>query len=247
MQRRTVLLIRSDACGWDDVRRALDGHPTVAVVGEAMSAHQAVDLAGAQKPNVILSAERIAGVSTLSLLVGLRTRLAPGSRIVVIASRFNPAELDGFAEIGVAAHLLWRDLSTETLGHVLTAVIQGDIVMASRDVASAYLAARRMTLNSHMPPVSLTAREWAVLRCLSHGHTHQQIAVEERISRRTVERVVATLMIKLDAVNEFMLGWKACHYELIDDADRHDGALVSQTRQENGTDSGRRRATYSLE
>ena len=45
MQRRTVLLVPSDDCGWTDLRRALAALPDVRLVGEATSARRALDLA----------------------------------------------------------------------------------------------------------------------------------------------------------------------------------------------------------
>lgn len=248
MQQGTVLLVRSDAVGWVEVRRVLDAHPQVSVVSEAMSARRAADLAGALKPGVILSAGRIGGVSTRSLLVDLRTRVVPRCRIVVITRRFDPAELDEFADVGIAGHLLWSDLSSDTLNQLLAVVMREEIVVVSRDVVDAFLASRRGAAGKTPLREALTRREEAVLRRLVRGMTHQQIADEELISRRTVERLVASLERKLDADNACALGWKAGRLGLVDGAAGIDRApVVSQHRHHLGTDSGSRRATLPPE
>lgn len=209
MRQRTILLISSGDCGWTDLRLALGTMAEVRVVGDVRGARQAIQLATTLRPDVVIAAARVEEASALPLLRELYQDL-PTSKIIVLATSFDPADLMALDEISITGHLLWSDLSSETLRHCLAAMIASDII-----VASPALAAQRGPAPSRTASVPLSKRQRAILGRLAEGLTHHQIAQVEPLSLRTVERVVADLQQKFDAPNQFVLAKKATQLGLI--------------------------------
>ena len=209
MRRQKVLLISSHEFGWVDLRLTLGALEEACVVGDATCLRKAMELVTACRPDVIISAARLDEVPTLPLLTDLHARLLPTSKIIILASRPDPAEFAALDGRHIAAYLIWSDLCRETLLHCLAAVLRSDIVVGSRSVATLYSDSHQQRRCPPTGSVQLTERERAVLRRLAEGLTQEQIARLEHLSPRTVERVVATLAAKLDAPSQFVLGLKA--------------------------------------
>jgi DNA-binding NarL/FixJ family response regulator len=81
----------------------------VSIIGEAASVVRAAELAKAHLPSVILAPAELDGASTVQLLCELRHRLAPSSKIVVIANHIDCEQVSNFTRIDVSAQLLWAE------------------------------------------------------------------------------------------------------------------------------------------
>jgi DNA-binding NarL/FixJ family response regulator len=110
---------------------------------------------------------------------------------------------------------LWGEISVEAIRHCLAAVVEGNVVIVSRQVARAFIETQCRLMKPRPDAPPLTPREWETLRCLAAGLSRQEIAEAEGISLRTLDRIVATRREKLDAPTEFMLGMKAAQLRLI--------------------------------
>lgn len=217
MQRRTVLLIPSDDCGWVELRHALTTMPNLDVkqMDGVMSSEDTLTAAASLQAAVVIAATRIGGESTFPFLGELQQRTSRASRIVLLTTRFSPDELAQSEGIGIVAHLQWRDLHPHTLPHLLNALIFDDIIIASREVMEAFVAARCRVRGARKPPPGFSPRELAILKMLAEGFTEKEIAEAEGTSRRTVERLVGTLELKLDARTQFALAIKAYQLGLL--------------------------------
>jgi DNA-binding NarL/FixJ family response regulator len=209
MQRRTVLLITSPEMGWAELHAALRTLEDVQVVGEVTTAHQAIELASRLRPDVILSAARVDGVSARPLLLDLQRRGEPASKIIVFAGRLDPDLFAAVDNLRLSGYLLWSDLSAEALPHVLAAVMAGDVVVGTPTVARAFIDTLCRPTRARPGAPRLSVHEQAVLRRLAEGLTYDEIATAEQLSERTVARIVADLREKLEAPTNFMLGMKA--------------------------------------
>jgi DNA-binding NarL/FixJ family response regulator len=148
------------------------------------------------------------------LLADLRRGPCSESSIVLLATRFDPAELQAYADLRVAGYLLWSDLSRAALWYSLAAIAAADVVVASRGPVFAYVEAVR---RSGPPPcaVNLSAREQAILCGLADGLTQEQVAHAQHLSLRTVQRAIIGLEEKLEAPSLFVLGKRASDLGLI--------------------------------
>jgi DNA-binding NarL/FixJ family response regulator len=154
-------------------------------------------------------------VSAWPLLRDLQRRVSPASTIVVVAARLDPDAFVGLDDLRLAGYLLWGEVSAEAVRHCLAAVIDGNVVIGSRQVARAFVETQCHLTRPRPEAPPLTEREQETLRCLAGGLAHREIAEAEGISPRTVDRIVAILHEKLDAPTEFMLGVKAAQLRLI--------------------------------
>jgi DNA-binding NarL/FixJ family response regulator len=215
MREHTALLVSSDECGWTELRLALSSLPNVQIIGEATDIQLARRLAMSRRPTVVITTTHIEGSSILPFLTELRARGLTATKIVLVANRVDAREVADISELDVAGHLLWGDLSIPTLQHCLAATIGSDLVVASREVVRAFVEVHRTKTGMSDVPIMLSEREHAVLLRLAEGLTHEQIAVAEPMSRRTVDRIVARLQVKLDVPNSFVLGSRASQLGLL--------------------------------
>ncbi len=212
---RTVLLISSDHVGWEAVRTILAAMHGVDMVGEAANFVTARRLAATHTPDLILAEATIAGTSTTSLLAELHRDYCPASKIVMLATYYEPGQLCALDDAGIVGYLLWNDLSCSVLRHALALLLAGDVILGSWEVAVPFLAALRGEGQVRARAAEITPRERAVLGGLATGLTREQVAKTEELSLRTVKRTIADLEQKLDAPNLFLLGMTAAQLGVI--------------------------------
>lgn len=217
MQRRSVLLLPSNDCGWNDLRAALRAIPRVDVkqLDEAMICEDMFSLVADVQPDVIITATYKNGESLLPLLREVQQSVSPTSRIALVTPRFTPNELMGTEDSGIVAHLQWSDLHPHTLPHLLEALIFDGVHIVSREVAKAFVSTRCCSSRQSPTRVSLAPHERAVLRLLAEGWTEKEIAQAHGVSRRTVERQVSKLETKLGARTQFELAVKAAQFGVL--------------------------------
>jgi DNA-binding NarL/FixJ family response regulator len=195
--------------GWAELHAALRTLEDVEVVGEATTGRQAIDLASRLRPDVILCAARVDGVSARPLLLVLQRRVSPASKIIIFAGRLDLELFAAVDDLQLAGYLLWSDLSAAAIPHVLAAVMASDVVVGTSTVARAFIDSQCRPKLSRPGAPRLTVREQAMLRRQAEGLTYDEIATAEQLSERTVARIVADLREKLEAPTNFVLGMKA--------------------------------------
>lgn len=141
MQAQTVLLMHAYELGWGELWAILQTVPGIVIVGEATTREQALGLAATHRPTVILTGTTIDANSALPLLTALRAGPCPTSTVGVFATQLSPPEeLEAFANLGIAAYIVWNDLPYPTLRSCLLALLTGDFFLASRSAAQAFTA-----------------------------------------------------------------------------------------------------------
>jgi DNA-binding NarL/FixJ family response regulator len=214
MPHQTLLLISSPDLGWTDLERAARARLDTEVVGITARAARARDLARAHEPDAIICAAAVEGRCALPLLAELR-QLCPRSRIVVVAARPDPTHLPLLAARGVDGYVIWEDLSRETLAGRLDTLLAPGWLVSSPATTPVVRAALLHEPNPHADVERFTDAERAVLRRLAEGLHQNEIPTVEPLSERSVQRIVAKLMAKLDAPNSFVLAMRATQRGLI--------------------------------
>ncbi len=219
MQRRTILLISADDCGWTDLRAVLAEMVDMHLVGEVRSAHQVQWLvtSAIPAPDVVIAAACVEDTSAVPLLTAIRREYWPATRLLVFAPHFDPDELLAFAGLGVRGFLLWGDLSPAAIRHSLELVLTRDVVISSGVVATAFgdaLSHCHRAGNTPASPVAmgmlpcqtddtcrgvLTPREHEVLTLIADDQSNAEIACALNIAVRTVDFHVRNLLAKLEA------------------------------------------------
>lgn len=198
MQKITVLIADDHTIVRRGLRSLLQTENDIEVVGEAETGRQAVQLAMALRPDVVLMD------IAMPLLSGLEatrqiTRQAPFSRVLILSSYNDDEYVHELTEAGGA-------------GYLLKQADFGDVVRAIREAkkGNAFFSpaiSRRLTERYRETIVGgvlvkkrtdlLTSRELEVLQLIAEGESNKQIAAELGISVKTVERHRQRLMDKL--------------------------------------------------
>jgi len=180
------------------VAQALDG-PDIAVVAEAGSGEEAIQLALRLRPDLILldlNLPGIAGIDVVRELVGS----LPQTQIVMLAGSATKWEVMEAMAAG-AAGFLTKDLSPGALLRAVLGVRRGHLAMSRTLAASTLRDFSQMVGQVRGPSGSelsgLSERQLQVLRFIAEGKTDRQIAALLVLSPRTVEKHVASILRKL--------------------------------------------------
>lgn len=210
-----VFLIRSNDLGWNDLRMILQSMPNVTIVGEAITAQQAMEDVHLVKSDLLFCSAFIEGTSALSLLTRIRFDRHYAGRVVIFNRNSSLDDLLSYIDLQLDGYLLWGSLSSESLHGCIEALLTSDVMINSKAVAQAYIEIQHNPLHLLRELPVLTDREIAVLRRLAMGSTRERIAEAEHLSVRTVKRIIASLEEKLDAPDQFVLGVKAAQFGLV--------------------------------
>jgi DNA-binding NarL/FixJ family response regulator len=176
------------------IRHVLESEPGFEVVGEAGNGAEALSLAAALLPDVVVLDISMPDVSGLELAAQLRDT---GDCRVLILSMHNNAEYVLESVRAGADGYLLKDTAATELRTAIRAVCQGESYF-SPPVASRLSAAVRGERDQGPAGLEqLTAREREVLLGIAQGRTNKEIATELHISHRTVETHRESLMRKL--------------------------------------------------
>jgi DNA-binding NarL/FixJ family response regulator len=176
----------------------LDSEPDLAVVGEAASGDEALDLLGrldseGQLPDVVVMDLQMAPVDGIESTRRIRARY--GDVEVVALTSFGEEErVHSALEAGASGYLL-KDSDADEVAAAVRAARRGELqldpAVARRLTRSLRQSGRRASAGE------LTAREREILRLLGVGKANKEIAAELSISERTARTHVSNILAKL--------------------------------------------------
>ncbi|GAA2285240.1 response regulator transcription factor [Glycomyces scopariae] len=178
------------------LRRLIDVHEDMTVVGEAADGVQAVALARSLRPDVALVDVRMPRLDGLDA-----TRLlADGPvRVVVVTTFDNDEYVHAALRAGACGFILKRS-GPALLAEAVRAAVAGESLI-SPAVTVRLLEHLAPARPERAEPNPLTPRETELARLVAHGRTNADIAAELFISVGTVKTHVANIQAKLGAAN----------------------------------------------
>jgi len=193
MERATIRVVVADdhKVVRAGIRELLSDEPDISVVGEARDGREAVELALAQRPDVVvmdINMPELSGVEATRQICAA----APGVRVLVLTAYQDDPYIYGLLDAGAS-------------GYILKTAEGQEIVRAVRAAAAGQAAidpqvAPRLIARLVQPAPSsdaLTERELGVLRLAARGQTNKQIGAALQISDRTVQNYLANIYAKL--------------------------------------------------
>ncbi|CAM3781892.1 response regulator transcription factor [Kibdelosporangium persicum] len=184
-----VLLVDDHPVVREGLRGMLDAEPDLVVVGEAGSGEEAVAMATAARPDVILMDLRMPGLDGAGATEKI-TSLNIGSRVIVLTTYETDADILRAVEAGATGYLL-KDASRAELAGAIRAATRGETVLAPS------VAGRLMRRMRQPAQQSLSAREIQVLRLVAKGQTNAEIGASLHISETTVKTHLLRVFNKL--------------------------------------------------
>jgi DNA-binding NarL/FixJ family response regulator len=177
------------------IRGLLVGLPGIEVVGEAGDGQEALRLAEALRPDVVLLDVGMPGLNGLEVAGRLAT-LDPAIRVVILSMHLSEEYVLRALRAGCAGYLLKASAVSE-LELAVRAVAAGETYLSpavSRPVVDDYV---RRTGGATDPLEALTPRQREVLQLVAEGNSSKEIAHRLGLSPKTVETHRAQLMERL--------------------------------------------------
>jgi DNA-binding NarL/FixJ family response regulator len=177
----------------------------VEVVGLASDGTEAVRLAEAHRPDVILMDLRMPGVDGATATAQVRQRL-PGTQVLVLTTYADEAAILAALRAGALGYLT-KDASAEQIEAAVRAVHAGqthlDPAVQARLVAAVTGQAPGPATDpadgAGPPPAGLTSREAEVLNLLASGLSNTEIAQRLFLSNATVKTHINRIFAKTGA------------------------------------------------
>jgi DNA-binding NarL/FixJ family response regulator len=174
--------------------RLLEVDDRVAVVGEAVDGNDAVKLALALKPDIVLMDIKMPNLDGIEATRRIVTE-NPKIRVLMLTTFEADNHVIQALKAGASGYVL-KDSQAGAIVSSILAVVAGEKVMASA-VANRVL---EMLTGATTPKEfydGLTAREVEILRMLATGLANKQIAFKLKISEKTVRNHVSNMYEKL--------------------------------------------------
>ncbi|MBY8847555.1 response regulator transcription factor [Saccharothrix longispora] len=196
-----VLLADDEALVRAGVRAILDTDPGIEVVAEAGDGHEAVALARAHRPDVVLLDIRMPRQDGLAAARELR-RTLPGVAVVVLTTFDEDEYVAAALDDGADGFLLKASDPRELLIGV-RAVAEGGAYLSPRIARRvvADLRGGRAGRRARERVAALTPRECDVLALVGEGRSNQEVARRLNLAEGTVKAHVSAILNTLDVAN----------------------------------------------
>jgi DNA-binding NarL/FixJ family response regulator len=189
----------------------------IAIAGEADSGEEALELAPALSPDVVIMDLKLPGISGAE---ATRRLLAadPDITVLVLTVSAEGGDIDEALAAGARGYLL-KDATARELVAGVRAAAAGEAPLsppvAARLVASMRDHRRARDAAGGADPVDLSDRELEVLRLISEGRDNTQIARALYISPETVKDHVSHILVKLGVENRIQAAVYAVRTDLV--------------------------------
>jgi two-component system, NarL family, nitrate/nitrite response regulator NarL len=177
------------------------------LVAMGASCDDAVQIVKESGPDILLLDIQLpgGGIEAAQLITALASR----TKIIMLTASENEQDVSAALEAGACGYVL-KGISGRDLVRTVRAVQNGDIYVTPA-------LAARMLKSIHRRPVpaqpdamfALTPREEDILECVGIGQTNKEIALQLKISEKTVKHYMTTIMHKLHVRNRVEAALKA--------------------------------------
>jgi DNA-binding NarL/FixJ family response regulator len=179
----TVLLADDHALVRRGFRRLLEDDPSIAVVGEASTGEEAVRLAAALSPQVIVMDAAMPGMGGLAATRAILAAVA-GTAVLMLSMHSEETLVRQAMAAGARGYILKNALDLD-LAAAVKRVAAGETVLEAEAAATPGPIGER---------TRLTARELEVLQLICRGRSNRDIAAELSLSINTVAVHRASIM-----------------------------------------------------
>jgi DNA-binding NarL/FixJ family response regulator len=197
-----VLLVDDQTLVRSGFRALLERADEIEVIGEAADGAEAVELARAERPDVVLMDIRMPGIDGLEATRRITSDSSLENVCVIMLTTFELDEYVFEALHAGASGFLLKDVEPDELRDAVRVVAQGDALLAP-SVTKSLIREFVTQPGRHRPPPErleqLTEREREVMALVAAGLSNYEIAERLVISPATAKTHVSRTMMKLHA------------------------------------------------
>lgn len=200
MPKITVAVVDDHPLFRGGVQETLAAEPDIELVSEAATAVDAVRIARATSPDVLLLDLGIPGGGLAA--ADQISRLCPTTRIVILTASEHEDDVAEALRLGVSAFVV-KGVSGQELVRIVRGVSQGEAYVSPHLAASMLMRAggARRSGGPAGAVADLTEREEQVLALVADARSNKEIASALSISEKTVKHHMTNVMEKLQARN----------------------------------------------
>jgi DNA-binding NarL/FixJ family response regulator len=214
--RIRVLIVDDHALVREGVRRILQAHDDMEVVGEAGDSPAAVAIAAREQPDIVLLDIEIPGGDATANVRSLR-EVSPESRVIILSMHEGPRLVRALLDAGIRGYLLKSIHWLELIVAIRTVWADSDRVVLG--VSGQSLGNVRQGPGTGT--ATLSAREHEILGLVGQALSNAQIASLLSLREATVKRHLRNIFVKLGAVSRIDAVNKAAELRAFNDGGHH--------------------------
>jgi len=208
MERISVVIADDHPIFRQGIRGVLESEPDIQVVGEASEGKQAIALARALAPDILIVDVHMPDIDGLEVTRTVKMHL-PRTGIILVTAYDDEEQLFQAIKVGAAAFYL-KDIRPDELLDGIRRVNAGEYLINESVLTKPVVASRVLKqfrdlamAGQDIEPlfVPLSAREIEVLDLIARGNSNKEIARALKISDQTVKNHITSILRKL-AVND---------------------------------------------
>lgn len=217
MHKFTVLIADDHSLFRAGLRKLLEQEEDIRVVGEATDGLQALMLAEALQPDILLLDIKMPNVDGLTVLPKIRAK-SPKTKILILSGFVEDELITQALHHGVRGYLP-KALTYPDLLKAMRATHAGELWVERKVIAQVLEGLLEKVTNLQAPLAEtrkgLTDREDEVVKWVIQGNTNKEIAAQLGISEKTVKTHLSHIFEKLKVSRRLQL----LLYQIVDQAD----------------------------
>jgi DNA-binding NarL/FixJ family response regulator len=198
MVKISILLVDDHKLIRESWSLILNADPRFQVIGETSDVNEAVQIAKAKKPNIVLMDINMNPVNGFEATILLR-RFSPASKIIGISMHCMPAYAKRMMHLGAMGYVT-KNSSKDELIKSIVEVVNGNKFMCE-EVKNILAQQDLVEVGGHQDMNALSKREIDIVQLIKEGMSSKEIAEQLGISLKTVEVHRYNVLKKLDIKN----------------------------------------------
>ncbi len=184
----------------EGLKAMLLAEPDFAIVGEASSAEQAMEIVELAQPDIILLDIRLSGSSGIEVCRAVTERFPEIA--VIFLTTFSEELLVAECVKAGARGFIVKDIERFDLKRSIRAVARGEAAIDSKAAVAVLAQLRRSPIsNSEPAPEPLSSQQIVILRLVAQGLSSREIAMQLYLSENTVKGYVQEILHRLGVKN----------------------------------------------
>jgi len=200
MAKQRILIVDDHEVVRIGLKALIERQPAFEVVGEAGSAHEALEETAALRPNIVIMDIRLTGTSGIDACEEIVKRY-PDTKVLMLTSYAEDEMLFSAIRAGASGYVL-KQIGSDDLIKALHAVSNGEALLDPAVTQRVFQEVRRAVKEEEAAAfASLSQQEKHVLLLVSEGKTNREIAKALFLGEGTVRNYVSSILSKLGVNN----------------------------------------------